>query len=117
MVCTCILGIVLIPAIFVRSVPVLAATTFIAGAAISPGLISTFALVERLVPSLLLTEALTWTNSGMILGYAAGTSLSGLFIDSLGTSVSFTLPVAGAWLASLLALGPTLAARPSPATP
>ena len=116
-VCTCILGIVLIPAIFVRSVPVLAATTFIAGAAISPGLISTFALVERLVPSLLLTEALTWTNSGMILGYAAGTSLSGLFIDSLGTSVSFTLPVAGAWLASLLALGPTLAARPSPATP
>ncbi len=116
-VCTFVLGLVLIPAIFVRSVPVLAVTTFIAGAAISPGLISTFALVERLVPSVLLTEALTWTNSGMILGYAAGTSLSGLFIDSLGTSVSFALPVLGAWIASLLALGPTPAARTSPATP
>ncbi|MDP2014041.1 MAG: MFS transporter [Actinomycetota bacterium] len=116
-VCTFILGIVLIPAIFVRSVPVLAITTFIAGAAISPGLISTFALVERLVPSVLLTEALTWTNSGMILGYAAGTALSGLFIDSLGTSVSFVLPVLGAWIASLLALGPTPATRTSPAAP
>lgn len=116
-VCTFILGIVLVPAIFVRSVPVLAITTFIAGAAISPGLISTFALVERLVPSVLLTEALTWTNSGMILGYAAGTSLSGLFIDSLGTSVSFVLPVLGAWIASLLALGPTPATRVSPTTP
>lgn len=115
-VCTLILGIVLIPAIFVGSLPVLAFTTFIAGAAISPGLISTFALVERLVPSVLLTEALTWTNSGMILGYAAGTSLSGLFIDSLGTSVSFVLPVLGAWLASLLALGPTPATRASQAS-
>lgn len=106
-VCTFILGVALIPAIFVGSVPILAVTTFLAGAAISPGLISTYALVERLVPSLLLTEALTWTNSGMILGYAAGTALSGLFIDSLGTSISFVLPVLGAWIATLLALGPT----------
>ncbi|MDO9485095.1 MAG: MFS transporter [Actinomycetota bacterium] len=116
-VCTFILGLVLIPAIFVESVQVLAVTTFIAGAAISPGLISTYALVERLAPAVLLTESLTWTNSGMILGYAAGTSLSGLFIDSLGTSVSFILPVLGAWVATLLALGPTLAARATPVIP
>ncbi len=116
-VCTFILGVALIPAIFVRSVPILAVTTFLAGAAISPGLITTYALVERLVPSVLLTEALTWTNSGMILGYAAGTSLSGLFIDSLGTSISFVLPVLGAWLATVLALAPTPATRTSPATP
>ncbi|HBJ72144.1 MAG TPA: hypothetical protein DDY88_00150 [Actinobacteria bacterium] len=114
-VCTFILGLALIPAIFVGSIPILAVTTFIAGAAISPGLISTYALVERLVPALLLTEALTWTNSGMILGYAAGTSLSGLFIDSFGTSISFVLPVLGAWCACLLALAPTPTTRTTPA--
>jgi len=98
-----ILGFALIPAIFVRSIPALALTSIIAGAAISPSLISTYALTEQLVSPALLTESLTWTNSGMILGYAAGTALSGVFIDALGTSASFVLPVIGAWSAALLA--------------
>jgi len=114
-VCTFVLGVALIPAILVRSVPVLAVTTFIAGMAISPGLISTYAQVERLAPEALLTEGLAWTNSGMILGYAAGTALSGLLIDSLGTSASYVLPVLGAWAATLAALGPTPTPRASAA--
>lgn len=115
-VCTFVLGVALIPAILVRSVPVLAVTTFIAGMAISPGLISTYAQVERLAPEALLTEGLAWTNSGMILGYAAGTALSGLLIDSLGTSASYVLPVLGAWAATLAALGPTPTPRASAAS-
>ena len=61
----------------------------------------------------MLTEALTWTNSGMILGYAAGTSLSGFFIDSFGTTLSYLLPPTGALVAMLLALGATPALTPS----
>ena len=113
--CTFILGVALIPAIFVRSVPILAVTTFIAGIAISPGLISTYAQVERIAPEALLTEALAWTNSGMIFGYAAGSALAGLIIDALGTSASYALPVLGAWMATLVALGSKPAARPAPA--
>jgi predicted MFS family arabinose efflux permease len=61
----------------------------------------------------MLTEALTWTNSGMILGYAAGTAVSGVVIDSIGTSASYILPAAGAFTAALFALRATPRHSPS----
>lgn len=112
-----ILGFALIPAILVRSVPMLALTSILAGVAIAPSLITTYALTERLVPAALLTESLTWTNSGMILGYAAGTALSGVVIDAIGTSASFVLPVVGAWSSALLATRATPPRAPSLAVP
>jgi predicted MFS family arabinose efflux permease len=112
--CTGILTIAILPAVFVRSIPALMISGIFAGAAIAPGLITTYALTERLVPSTLLTEALTWTNSGMILGYAAGTALSGFFIDARGTTLSYLLPPLGALIAMLVALGATPTATPSP---
>ncbi|CAB4625898.1 unannotated protein [freshwater metagenome] len=112
--CTGVLMIAILPAVFVRSIPALMISGIFAGAAIAPGLITTYALTERLVPATMLTEALTWTNSGMILGYAAGTALSGFFIDSFGTTLSYLLPPIGALVAMLLALGATPARTPSP---
>lgn len=109
-----ILGFALIPAVLVRSVPALALTSILAGVAIAPSLITTYALTERLVAPALLTESLTWTNSGMILGYAAGTALAGVLIDAVGTSASFVLPVLGAWSAALLATRATPRPEPSP---
>ena len=50
----------------------------------------------------------------MILGYAAGTALSGFFIDAFGTTLSYLLPPIGALVAMLLALGATPARTPSP---
>lgn len=111
--CTAILCIAILPAVFVRTIPALMISGIFAGAAIAPGLITTYALTERLVPASMLTEALTWTNSGMILGYAAGTSLSGFFIDSFGTTLSYLLPPTGALVAMLLAFGATSAPTPS----
>ncbi len=112
--CTAVLTIAIFPAVFVRSIPALMISGIFAGAAIAPGLITTYALTERIVPSAMLTEALTWTNSGMILGYAAGTALSGFFIDSFGTTLSYLLPPLGAFIAMLVALGATPALTPSP---
>jgi predicted MFS family arabinose efflux permease len=112
--CTGALMIAIFPAVFVRSIPGLMISGVFAGAAIAPGLITTYALTERLVPATMLTEALTWTNSGMILGYAAGTALSGFFIDAFGTTLSYLLPPIGALIAMLLALGATPARTPSP---
>ncbi|CAB4900634.1 MAG: MFS transporter [Actinobacteria bacterium] len=105
--CTVISTLALVPAIFARSIPTLFIATMLAGAAIAPGLIATYSLTERLIPSATLTEALTWTNSGMILGYAAGAAFSGLVIDSVGTTFSYILPAAGALMAVVLALGAT----------
>ncbi len=112
--CTAVLMIATFPAVFVRSIPALMISGIFAGAAIAPGLITTYALTERIVPASLLTEALTWTNSGMILGYAAGTALSGFFIDARGTTLSYLLAPLGALIAMLFALWATPAPTPSP---
>ena len=105
---TMVLTLVLVPAPFVASVGavgVLGATTFVAGAGVAPALIATFSLTERLVPSSLLTEGLTWTNSGLALGFSGGSWLAGAVVDSAGTTTAFVLPIVSAATAALLALG------------
>jgi MFS family permease len=76
----------------------------LSGFAIAPTLICTFSLTQRLVPSKLLTEGLTWTNSGLAAGFALGASLSGILVDRLGTAYAFGLGSLGATLAMALAL-------------
>lgn len=100
MVCLGILAVVLIPAPFVRSIPVLAAVTFVGGAAVAPALISAFSLTERLVPSSRLTEGLTWATSGLALGFSAGSAIAGAVIDGAGTTMAFVIPILGAGAAA-----------------
>jgi len=104
MVLSGVLALVLVPAPFVGTLPVLAVTTFLSGAAVAPALIANFSLTERLVPSNLLTEGLTWTNSGLALGFSAGTTVSGFVIDAYGTTVAFWIPVLSASLACVTAI-------------
>jgi MFS family permease len=96
LICAVVLVLVLIPQAFIQSVPMLVAVTFLSGAAVAPALISGFSLAERLVPNVQLTEGLTWSNSGLAVGFSGGAAVAGLVIDSLGTSASFALPVLGA---------------------
>ena len=86
------LCVVLVPAPFVDSIPSLAVSTVVAGAAVAPALIAIFSLSERLVPSRLLTEGLTWANSGLAMGFAAGTTIGGAVVDARGTTWAFVLP-------------------------
>lgn len=97
------LALVLVPAPFVGSVPLLGLTTLLAGAAVAPALIANFSLTERLVPGHLLTEGLTWTNSGLALGFSAGTTLGGIVIDAHGTAWAFVLPIVSAGIAFVVA--------------
>ena len=104
---TSLLAVVLVPAPFVASagaLMLLGATTFLAGAGVAPALIATFSLTERLVPASLLTEGLTWTNSGLALGFSGGSWLAGAVVDARGTTVAFVLPIASAATAALVAL-------------
>ena len=103
MVLSAVLALVLVPAPFVGTVPLLGLTTLLAGAAVAPALIANFSLTERLVPGHLLTEGLTWTNSGLALGFSAGTTLGGIVIDAHGTTWAFVLPVISAAIACLVA--------------
>jgi predicted MFS family arabinose efflux permease len=101
---TGLLSVSLIPAPFVSTLPALAVATFIAGGMVAPALIAIFSLTERLVPAALLTEGLTWTNSGLALGFSFGTAINGIIIDSRGTTVAFVLPALCAAMACITAL-------------
>ena len=92
--------IALIPPLFAPSLPVLAIVTAIGGASVAPTLIAAFSITERLVPSAQLTEGLTWTNSGLAVGFSAGTACGGILVDAFGTTAGFALALAGATFAT-----------------
>lgn len=94
-----ILAVALLLAPFSPSILFLAAATTVAGVAVAPTLIALFSLTERLVPAHQLTEGLTWTNSGLAVGFSAGTAGAGILVDATGPSWGFVLSVFGAALA------------------
>jgi MFS family permease len=104
---TLALTVIVLPLAFITSPPLLIIVATLSGFVIAPTLICTFSLTQRLVPSKLLTEGLTWTNSGMATGFALGASLSGVLVDRVGTAYAFGLGALGA----ALALAATLLAQ------
>ncbi len=104
---TLITMVVVLPLPFIGSAPVLIAAVAISGFAVAPTLIVTFSLAQRLTPASLLTEGLTWTNSGLAAGFALGASFSGFLVDRFGTEFAFGLALAG----SAVALASVLFAR------
>jgi predicted MFS family arabinose efflux permease len=98
-----ILALAVAPTPFITNVPILALSGAVSGLAIAPVLISLFSLTERLVPQQLLTEGLTWSNSGLAFGFSMGASVGGFIIDRYGTTWGFGLTIAGACLAALIA--------------
>lgn len=83
---------------------VLAPIAFLAGLSVSPVLISGTALVERIVPARQLTEAITWTSTGLALGIAVAAPISGAIIDSRGAHMAYWVTAACAIVACLISL-------------
>ncbi|MEJ7633483.1 MFS transporter [Aeromicrobium sp.] len=81
----------------------LAAGMFFAGVMISPTLIAMVNLIEMGVPSARLTEALTWTGTGMAVGVAPGAAGAGWVIDGHGASAGFLVPLLAGLVASAVA--------------
>jgi MFS family permease len=92
------------PLMVLPGVPSVTVLLFFAGFAISPTLIASISLVERVVPAARLTEGIGWVTTGLAGGIAPGAAISGLVIDSLGASTAYAVPalsgmvaVAAAW--------------------
>jgi predicted MFS family arabinose efflux permease len=72
--------------------------------------------VESRVPRWALTEALSWTTTGLTLGVTAGSVLAGWAVDHGGAESAFAVPALAAALAAVLALSfSPLLRRPAPA--
>jgi len=79
--------------IWLPSVPAVTVLLFFAGFAISPTLISSVTLVERVAPPGRLTEGIGWVTTGLTAGVAPGAAVSGVVIDAVGASAAYTVPV------------------------
>ncbi len=93
-----------VPLLFVSNIPMLALALFVSGAAISPTFITSFGLVERLVPAAKFTEGITLVMTGIGIGMAIGSFASGWVIDAFGPSQGFWVSVAAGGVAFLTAL-------------
>lgn len=100
------LGLVLlfVPLIFADSVLMLTIGFFLAGLMVAPTLITAVNLVELNTPAARLTEALTWTTTGLSAGVAAGGAFAGYLVDRWSASTGFILPTVAALGAAGVAL-------------
>ncbi|MEV4417563.1 MFS transporter [Catellatospora sp. NPDC049609] len=89
--------------------PSLAVILFLGGLVISPTTAVECELVTRIAPAGRTTEAFTWVGTGIYVGFAAGSSISGLLINE-GTPLSTIILTATA-LVGLGALLATAASR------
>ena len=98
---------------------VLGLLLFVAGATIAPTLVSANGMLDGLAPTGTLTEAFTWTSTGIAVGIAAGSALAGALVEAASPAVAMAVLGAGGILAALLvrafAGGPLRAAVPAPA--
>jgi MFS family permease len=101
-----VMAVSMLPLLLVGNLVALALTLFLAGLSISPTMVTTAALVERLVPAAKLNEGMTWTITGLAVGVAAGSSIGGWTVDQAGASAGYWVPVlAGALAAATAFLG------------
>lgn len=98
-----LLGALFAPLCFVTSIPAAAIGVFLGGFMISPALIAMVNLIEREVPPTRLTEALTWSTTGMAVGVAPGAAVAGAVIDAHGASAGFLVPLVAGVLGSIAA--------------
>jgi MFS family permease len=97
------LALLFIPPPFLPNIGWLAVGMFLAGVMISPTLIAAVNLIERDVPSSRLTEALTWTTTGMSVGVAPGAAIAGWTVDHHGASTGFLVPLVAGLAATAVA--------------
>jgi MFS family permease len=73
------------------------------GLGIAPLLITAFALVQERTPARALTEGLTWINTGLSVGYGAGSAVVGSIADHHGARTAFWFVIGAGVAAALLA--------------
>jgi MFS family permease len=91
----------------------------VAGATIAPTLVSANGMLDDLAPTGTITEAFTWTSTGIAVGIAAGSALAGALVEAASPALAMAVLGGGGVLAGLLvrafATGPLRAAAPAPA--
>ncbi|EGG44766.1 major facilitator transporter [Streptomyces griseoaurantiacus M045] len=109
----CAMAVSMIPFLLVGNLPSLAVALFLAGLSVAPTMITTMGLIEQHVPRAKLTEGMTWVSTGLAVGVALGSSVSGWVIDASGARAGYGVPVvSGAVAVAVGLLGYRRLSRP-----
>lgn len=93
------------PVLFAPNLWWLGVLMFVAGLATAPTLITVMNLIERLVPKAQLNEGMTVVLTGLIIGIAMGSAISGAVVDRVGAQEGFLVAIVAGGLAFVMALG------------
>ena len=94
-----------IPVLFAGNLWILAGLMLVAGMATAPTLITTMNLIERIVPKSQLNEGMTIVLTGIIIGVAAGSAVSGVVVDHIGAPHGYWVAILAGGFAFVMALG------------
>ncbi|MEV7523492.1 MFS transporter [Streptomyces sp. NPDC091371] len=99
----CAMAVSMIPLLLAGNLPFLAVALFVSGLAIAPTMITTMALIEAHVPRAKLTEGMTWISTGLAVGVAAGSAVTGLVIDAAGARSGYVVSISAGVAAAAVA--------------
>ncbi|MEU0274919.1 MFS transporter [Streptomyces sp. NPDC006307] len=104
---TALMSLPLLAASGTSSLLALAGALLLAGMATAPTMVTGMTLVQRLTPAGQLNEGMTLAVTALLGGIAAGSATGGWTIEHAGATTAYTVPIAAAGLALLLALALT----------
>ena len=77
----------------------------VAGATIAPTMVCANGMLDGLAPAGTLTEAFTWTSTGMAAGFATGSALAGALVEAASPGIALAVLGGGGVLAALVVRG------------
>ncbi|MBW5483369.1 MFS transporter [Streptomyces bambusae] len=99
----CAMAVSMIPLLLAGNLPFLAVALFVSGLAIAPTMVTTMALIEVHVPREKLTEGMTWTSTGLAVGIAIGSSVTGWVVDAAGARTGYVVSISAGVAAAAVA--------------
>lgn len=108
-----VLAAVVAPLPLAGSVWLLGLLCLVGGLAISPALIAAFALLDQVVPAASRTEGLAWFSTGIGIGIAISSSVTGQVVDAANGRTGLGVTVAASALAAAVVLGGARRLRPA----
>ena len=77
----------------------------VAGATIAPTFVCANGMLDVLAPTGTLTEAFTWTSTGIAAGFAAGSALAGALVEAASPGLALAVLGGGGVVAALVVRG------------
>lgn len=91
-----------VPMLLSNTIMQMSISVFVTGLAISPGMIASSTVIERIAPPRRLTEAFSWIGSSIATGAAVGSIIAGFVLDDIGLRAGQAIGLGGGMLCAVV---------------